>query len=109
MGSVALPAPIKAYFDAVRAGDLGALVAAFHRDARIRDVDRDIVGIERIRRWAKDEVIGGQYEPHEVHPSPDGVRILLTFRPVDMPGGFRAWYDVHVRQDKIASMDLQYA
>ncbi len=43
---------------AVNAFDTDAIVATFSDDAYVNDVQREIVGIEAIRRWVEKEIVG---------------------------------------------------
>ena len=57
-----IPEPVQCYFSAVAESDLNALTQCFQDAAVIIDVNRKILGIEAIRSWANNEVIGGRYE-----------------------------------------------
>jgi hypothetical protein len=43
---------------AVNAFDTDAIVATFANDARVNDAQREIVGIDAIRRWVQKELVG---------------------------------------------------
>ena len=54
-----IPEPARTYVKAVAERNLDALLACFHSNAVIIEVNRRIEGIDEIRRWAENEVIGG--------------------------------------------------
>jgi hypothetical protein len=53
-----LPPTVEKYIQAVNAGDAEALQSTFARDAVVKDVDREIRGIDAIRRWASHDIFG---------------------------------------------------
>ena len=55
-----LPPTVEKYIQAVNAGDAEALQSTFARDAVVKDVDREIRGIDAIRRWASHDIFGVQ-------------------------------------------------
>jgi hypothetical protein len=97
------------YFDAAAAHDLDALVDSFSPDALILDVDRPIEGASAIRRWARNEVLGGEYEILESEPHEHGVTLILRFTPPGEVVGFRARYELEFADNRIARAELQYA
>ena len=108
-----VPEPAQCYFNAVAKSDLEALAQCFQPDAVIIDVSRKISGIEAIRTWADNEVMGGRYEVlSSVSQTPDRIKLLIRFVP---PGygssasGFKAHYTFDFKDGKIVRMDLQYA
>lgn len=107
-GDTAVDPAVRAYVDAVAAGDLDALVDAFHSDARLVDVGREFSGHDEIRAWARDEVIGGRLTVLKNTPKSNGTTLLVRFAP-DGTGGFEATYDFDVRDGRIAGLTLQYA
>ena len=83
-GSLAqyIPEPARCYFSAIEASDLTALTQCFQPDAVIIDVNRKISGIEAIRTWADNEVIGGRYEIVAiVSQSENNLKLLIKFIP----------------------------
>ena len=109
-----LPEPAQCYFAAVAASDLHALTQCFQADAVIIDVSRKISGIEAIRSWAENEVMGGRYEVLAiVSQTQNQIKLLIKFVPPGLWGklskGFEAHYTFDFKQGKIISMDLQYA
>lgn len=108
-----VPEPAQCYFSAVAETDLESLTQCFQPDAVIIDVSRKISGIEAIRTWADNEVMGGRYEVlSTVSQTPDRIKLLIRFIP---PGygssasGFKAYYTFDFKDGKIIRMDLQYA
>jgi hypothetical protein len=55
-----LPKPIQDYIDAGNRYDGDALIAAFADDALVNDNRREFWGVEAIRRWADQEIIGDE-------------------------------------------------
>ena len=104
-----VPAAAQCYFDAVASNDLVALTACFTPDAAVIDVSREIKGIDAIRQWANNEVLGGRYEILESESRPGGVRLIVRFIPKGSSAGFRAAYSITFKEGRIAKMDLQYA
>jgi hypothetical protein len=108
-----IPEPTICYFSAVAESDLDALSQCFQPDAVIFDVSRKISGIEAIRTWAENEVIGGRYEILSiVSQSEDRIIFLIKFVPPgfgESASGFKAHYTFDFIQGKIVRMDLQYA
>jgi hypothetical protein len=49
---------IAEHFRAINAFDTEAVVATFAKDAYVNDVQREIVGIDAIRRWIEREITG---------------------------------------------------
>ncbi|AQZ60729.1 hypothetical protein BKM31_03685 [[Actinomadura] parvosata subsp. kistnae] len=99
----------RAYVDAVNAGDLDALVAAFAPEAEIIDVTRSIKGHDAIRTWADNEVIGGTLRVLAIaERRPDGQKLLVHWAPGGS-GGWRAHYDFTLAGGRIVRADLQYA
>lgn len=98
------------YFDAVASEDLDALGECFTPDAEIIDVGRHIRGVDAIRTWADNEVLGGRYSILErTATGAQQVRMLVRFTPPGSSGGFRAYYTFDLAGGKITRADLQYA
>ena len=53
-----MPAPVRAYFEAMNKYDSAGMVAAFSTDALINDVQREFWGPESIKRWTVKEIVG---------------------------------------------------
>jgi hypothetical protein len=53
-----LPAVVAEHLAAVNAFDVDAIVATFADDAYVNDARREIVGIDAIRRWVEEEMVG---------------------------------------------------
>lgn len=106
-GVTAAP-PAQAYVDAVNAGDLDALVAAFAPDGQVTDVTRPIRGRDAIRTWATNEVIGGRLEILSVTSQPGGQDLLVHWAPAGS-SGWRAHYRFTMTDTQITRADLQYA
>jgi hypothetical protein len=53
-----LPSPIAEYIEASNTFDGDRLIAAFAEDALVNDARREFWGIDAIRRWSDEEVIG---------------------------------------------------
>ena len=106
-----IPGPAECYFSAVAASDLKILTECFQSDAVIIDVNRKISGIQAIRSWADNEVIGGRYEILAVvSRSENKLKLLINFLPPGFKGkGFNAHYTFEFNQGKIIRMNLQYA
>lgn len=100
--------PAQAYVDAVNAGDLDALVAAFAPDGLVVDVSRRIEGRDAIRAWAGAEVIGGTLRVLEVAAKPGGQDLLVHWAPGGS-AGWRAHYRFTMTATTITTADLQYA
>jgi hypothetical protein len=98
----------QAYVDAVADEDLDALVDAFHSDAQLVDVGREVTGHDEIRDWARDEVIGGRLTVLKNTPKSNGTTLLVRFAPGGT-GGFEANYEFDVRDGRIARLTLRYA
>lgn len=99
----------QAYVDAVNAGDLDALVAAFAPDGMVIDVSREIRGREAIRDWAGAEVIGGSLRVDGVTPlGDDRQRVRVHWAPAGS-AGWAADYTFTVADDGLSVADLQYA
>ena len=58
MTAINLPSSIRAFFAAVRDGDLEGLCGCFSSDALVNDQLRDFWGSGAIRGWARAEVVG---------------------------------------------------
>ena len=104
-----IPDPARAYVKAVAEKNLDALLACFHSNAVIIEVNRRIEGIDEIRRWAENEVIGGNLEVLKSTKREEGVTMLVKFTPEGWPNGFRAYYRFDFENKKIIKADLQYA
>ncbi|MEO3745222.1 nuclear transport factor 2 family protein [Plantactinospora sp. B5E13] len=104
----AVAGPAQAYVDAVNAGDLDALVAAFAPDGLVVDVNRRIEGRDAIRAWADAEVIGGTLRVLEVAAKPGGQDLLVHWAPGGS-AGWRAHYRFTMTATTITTADLQYA
>jgi hypothetical protein len=108
-----IPEPAQCYFSAVAESDLEALAQCFQPDAEIIDVNRKIAGIEAIRQWAENEVMGGRYEILSiVSQSQERMKLLIKFVPPgygESSSGFKAHYTFDFKEGKIFRMDLQYA
>jgi hypothetical protein len=103
-----ISAPIRCYVNAVNAKNLNALVACFASDAVVIDVNRKITGVDAIRTWANNEVIGGSLRVIESTPTPNGVRLLVHWAPGGS-NGWRAYYTFDYQNGQITQADLQYA
>lgn len=101
-------APAQAYVDAVNAGDLDALAAAFATDGQVTDVTRPIRGRDAIRAWAGNEVIGGRLEVLSVTAMPGGQDLLVHWAPQGS-SGWRAHYRFTMTATAVTLADLQYA
>ncbi len=55
-----LPPTVDKYFQAVNAGDAEAFQSTFARDAVVKDVAREIRGIDAIRKWASHDIFAVQ-------------------------------------------------
>jgi hypothetical protein len=53
-----LPTVVAEHLAAVNAFDVDAIVATFADDAYVNDARREIVGIDAIRRWVEQEMVG---------------------------------------------------
>jgi hypothetical protein len=53
-----LPSPIAEYIEASNTFDGDRLIAAFAEDALVNDARREFWGIDAIKRWSAEEVIG---------------------------------------------------
>ena len=53
-----LPTVIAEHLAAVNAFDVEAIVATFADDAYVNDARREIVGVDAIRRWVEQEMVG---------------------------------------------------
>jgi hypothetical protein len=106
--AVALAVPVRAYVDAVNAGDVDALVAAFAPDGQVTDVARPVRGHDAIRTWARDEVLGGRLQVLSVTPTPGGQDLLVHWAPRGS-AGWRAHYRFTTTATAITLADLQYA
>ncbi len=108
-----VPEPAQCYFAAVAASDLQGLTQCFQPAAVIVDVNRKISGIDAIRTWAEDEVMGGRYETLSiVSQAQDRIKLLIRFVPPgfgESSSGFKAHYTFDFTGGKIIRMDLQYA
>lgn len=103
-----LPAA-QAYVDAVNAGNLDALVAAFGPEGEVIDVTRRIRGRDAIRAWARNEVIGGTLRVDGVTALGPGTQRLRVHWAPSGSGGFAADYTFTTRDDQILVAELQYA
>ena len=104
-----IPEPARAYVMAVADENLDALTACFDAKAVIIEVNRRIEGIDAIRQWAENEVIGGKLDVLELKTRQNGVTMLVTFTPGGWTNGFRAYYRFDFKNKKIIKADLQYA
>ncbi len=105
-----IPKSARCYFDAVAKKEANALAACFQPDAFIIDVSRKISGVQAIRRWAENEVMGGNYEILDiVAQSKSNLKLLIRFTPPGWKTGFKAHYTFAFKDEKIVNMDLQYA
>jgi limonene-1,2-epoxide hydrolase len=66
--SVSTPPAVAAYLAAVNSFDVDAIVGCFAQDAYVNDARREINGIDAIRRWVEQEMVGDHVtmEPLEV-------------------------------------------
>jgi hypothetical protein len=101
-------APAQAYVDAVNAGNLDALVAAFAPDGLVIDVTRPIRGRDAIRAWADSEVIGGRLQVLSVNAMSGGQDLLVYWAP-EGSAGWQAHYRFTMNATAIIQADLQYA
>jgi PBP1b-binding outer membrane lipoprotein LpoB len=106
----ALEPAAQCYFDAVNTQDLEALTACFAADATIIDVSREIAGVDAIRTWAENEVIGGTLELIEVAETTEqSVRLLVQWAPAGSDG-WQAYYTFEWNEEgQLIRADLQYA
>jgi ketosteroid isomerase-like protein len=52
----ALPKPVETYIRAINARDADAFQSSFAQDAVVKDVGREIRGIDAIKKWANHEI-----------------------------------------------------
>jgi hypothetical protein len=105
---IKLPRGIARYFDAVARRDRAALGEAFTEDAEVIDVDRPIRGRASIVEWADEGVLHGTYRLHEFARRASHDEALVTFVPPGLKTGFRARYEINLKDGRIARMALRY-
>jgi hypothetical protein len=104
-----VPAPVRAYFEALRADDDGAVLALFAPDAVVVDREAEIRGAAEIREWqlgpvaandATIELLGG--EPLTGGGYQARVRMTGSF-----PGGVaEALFDFRSSDGKISRLEI---
>ncbi|HXJ23053.1 MAG TPA: nuclear transport factor 2 family protein [Polyangia bacterium] len=56
--SPTLPKPIEKYLRSVNAGALDDFATSFADDARVKDLEREIRGLDAIKEWARRDIFG---------------------------------------------------
>ena len=98
------------YIRAVNAFDTEAVVATFANDAYVNDVQREIIGVDAIRRWTEKEITGEHVtiEVREVvdHYGDPTVRGLYDgdYDKTNLPKELILSNYFKVRDDKIVSL-----
>lgn len=101
-----LPGEAAAYFQAAKG--LVPWEQVFTPDSSVRDVDREIVGLDALVHWAHNEVDGGVYQILTYQPENGGVWLLVEFHPKDWHP-FIAEYQFSFRAGRIQRAVLQYS
>ena len=107
--SIALPAPVAAYFAAEEAGDADALARCFAEDGVVRDEGGEFTGVTAIREWNAAARL--KYH-HTVEPlsarERDGQTIVIGRLSGDFPNSPLSLEHVFVLEgDKIATLEIR--
>lgn len=109
-----LPPEVDKYIEAVNAGDAQALQSSFARDAVVKDVEREIRGIEAITRWASHDILAveARFEVRKVVER-DGettvtVKIDGTFDRKGLPDPLLMDHTFKIAGGKIAALIVRF-
>jgi hypothetical protein len=80
-----LPQPIQQYLRAVNEGDVAAFPSSFANDARVKDINREIVGLDAIKAWARTDIFDVQARLSPVKVTERDGRTVVT---VEIDGTF---------------------
>src|SRR6266478_7000052 len=75
-----LPQPIEHYVRTVNAGDADAFFALFADDAVVRDVNREIRGLDAIKKWARTDIFAVQARFEVTNVSEKDGRTIVTVK-----------------------------
>lgn len=105
--TLALPAPILAYFKADRQGG-EAIAHCFKSDGVVRDENHEHVGHEAIRRWKDEASAKYNYTSEPLALREEAGRIIVTARVVgDFPSSsIELSYRFLLEGDAIASLEI---
>ena len=110
-----LPAPVEHYIDAVNSADPEELSASFAADARVKDVQREIRGLEAIKSWAQHDIFGVQahFDITKVAER-DGLTVVTvkidgTFDRSGLPDPLLMDHAFKVEQGKISELVVTFA
>lgn len=78
-GAEVLPAPVRAFVDAVNAADTDAFVEAFTEDGFVDDWGRVLRGHAGVRSWADSDAIGAGARMTVLSASVDGSTVRIHF------------------------------
>jgi len=109
-----LPPAIDQYIRAVNARDAPGLQSSFARDAVVKDLDREIRGIDAIKKWASHDIFGveARFEVRKVEER-DGqttvtVSIDGTFDRTNLPDPLLMDHTFEIAAGKIATLTVRF-
>jgi hypothetical protein len=110
-----LPEPVGHYLSAVNSADSAQLSASFAPDALVRDVQREIRGLEAIKQWAESDIFGVQahFDVTKVTES-DGCTVVTieidgTFDRTGLPNPLLMDHAFKVEHGKISELVVTFA
>src|SRR5882724_3875793 len=77
---VKLPRPVEHYLRAVNAGDFKTFTTNFANDALVKDVEREIRGLDAIKEWARHDIFGVRAHFDIVRVDESGERTVVVVK-----------------------------
>jgi hypothetical protein len=110
-----LPQPIQQYLRAVNEGDVAGFPSSFADDAHVKDVNREIVGLDAITAWARKDIFDVQARLSPVKVTErDGrtvvtVKIDGTFDRTGLPDPLVMDHAFQIAGGKITELNVSFA
>jgi hypothetical protein len=112
---VKLSQPIEQYLRAVNSGDSKAFLSSFAIDARVKDVQREIRGLDAIKKWARHDIfdVHARLDPVKVQERRGRtivtVKIDGLFDRTGLPDPLLMKHDFKVADGKITELKVSFA
>ena len=112
---VTLPRPIQHYLQAVNNGDFKAFPATFADDAVVKDLEREIRGVDAIKEWAQHDIFGvrAHFDLVKVDESRGRTVVVVkidgTFDRTGLPDPLLMKHAFKVADGKITELKVSFA
>jgi len=108
-----LPPPVETYIRTINAGDAIGLQATFAEDAIVKDVDREIRGVDAILKWACHDIFAVKVRLEVTKVVEDQGQTIVTakldgtFDRTGLPDPFLMDHCFNISRGKIAALTIK--